>query len=301
MRFERRPLDGVLLLDKPLGISSNVALQQARRLYRAEKAGHTGVLDPLATGLLPLCFGEATKFAQYLIDADKAYLATLHLGIATTTGDAEGEVVQHGNADISREAFQAACTCLTGAIRQTPPMYSALKHEGKPLYEYARKGITIERKAREVVVEHIDILEFSPPLASIAVRCSKGTYIRTLAEDIAAALGTVAHLAALRRTATAGFSVSDSHTLDALAAYSEAERDRLLLPCDVLVVHIPPLMLPEAAVYKLQCGQTVPFDAVADAVFRVYTENGGFVGLVQFQAASGCLKALRLMRTDRYR
>lgn len=296
MRFEKRSVSGVLLLDKPLGVSSNTALQQARRLYRAEKAGHTGVLDPLATGLLPVCFGEATKYAQYLLDADKAYTAVLQLGVATTTGDAEGEVVQTGRSDITLDDFQAACLQLTGTIRQTPPMYSALKHEGKPLYEYARKGIVIERPSREVVVEEIAVLDFAPPLVTIAVRCSKGTYIRTLAEDIAVKLGTVAHLRALRRTSTAGFEVSDSHTLARLQEYDEAERDALLLPCDVLVRHFPLLVLDDAAVRRLQFGQVVPHDAV-DEIVRVYGENGSFIGLAQYLSHTGCLKALRLMST----
>ncbi len=208
----KRPVNGVLLLDKPEGLSSNTALQKARRLFRAEKAGHTGVLDPLATGLLPVCFGEATKFAQYLIDADKAYTATLKLGEASSTGDAEGEIVATARADISLSEFQTACQALTGDIRQVPPMFSALKHEGKPLYEYARKGIVIERKARDITIYSIDITEFDAPKAVIDVRCSKGTYIRTLSEDIAKHIGTFAHLTALRRTETAGFTTTFPQT-----------------------------------------------------------------------------------------
>ena len=237
----KRPVNGVFLLDKPEGLSSNTALQKARRLFRAEKAGHTGVLDPLATGLLPVCFGEATKFAQYLIDADKAYTATLKLGEASSTGDAEGEIIATAHADISLSEFQTACQALTGDIRQVPPMFSALKHEGKPLYEYARKGIVIERKARDITIYSIDITEFDAPKAVIDVRCSKGTYIRTLSEDIAKHIGTFAHLTALRRTETAGFTIAQSHTLEALAKLDEAERDALLLPCDVLVQHFPKL------------------------------------------------------------
>ena len=237
----KRKISGVLLLDKAVGISSNTALQQVRRLYRAEKAGHTGVLDPLAGGLLPVCFGEAAKFAQYLLDADKAYTAALQLGTATATGDAEGEVVASGRSDVSAAEFQAACAALTGAVRQVPPMFSALKHEGRPLYEYARKGIVIERKPRDIVIRRIDIREFAPPHAVIDVSCSKGTYIRTLAEDIAKQLGTYAHLTALRRTASAGFSVDDAHTYDQLSALTEAERDALLLPCDAMLAHLPRL------------------------------------------------------------
>ncbi|MDO4878181.1 MAG: tRNA pseudouridine(55) synthase TruB [Neisseria sp.] len=297
----KRAISGVLLLDKPRGVSSNAALQQARRLYRAEKAGHTGVLDPLATGLLPVCFGEAAKFAQYLLDADKAYTATLKFGEASSTGDAEGEIVATGRADVSREEFQAACRALTGHIRQVPPMFSALKHEGKPLYEYARKGITIERKARDITIYSIDIVEFDAPQAVFDVRCSKGTYIRTLGEDIAKQIGTFAHLTALRRTETAGFTISQSHTLETLAALDEAERDALLLPCDVLVRHLPEIKLDGRAAEMLKYGQRPQFDQgiPADCPLRVYDGGGTFVGLAQYQKETGRLQALRLMNTGK--
>ena len=295
----KRPVNGVLLLDKPAGLSSNTALQKARRLYRAEKAGHTGVLDPLATGLLPVCFGEAAKFAQYLLDADKAYTATLKLGEASSTGDAEGEIVATGRADISPAEFQTACAALTGNIRQVPPMFSALKHEGKPLYEYARKGIVIERKARDITVYAIDITRFAAPQAVIDVRCSKGTYIRTLAEDIAKQLNTFAHLTALRRTETAGFTIAQSHTLDGLAALDESGRNALLMPCDVLVQHLPRLVLNDTAVKMLRCGQRPQFsdDLTDDTPYRVYDKGGRFIGLVTYQKDIGRLKALRLMNT----
>lgn len=293
-------ISGVLLLDKPIGISSNTALQKARRLFRAEKAGHTGVLDPLASGLLPVCFGEATKFAQYLLDADKAYTATLKLGEATTTGDAEGEVIDTARADISHDEFQAACTALTGEIRQVPPMFSALKHEGKPLYEYARKGMVIERKPRDITIYHIDITEFSSPKAVIDVRCSKGTYIRTLSEDIAKHINTFAHLTALRRTETAGFTIAQAHTLEKLSALSETERDALLLPCDVLVHHLPRVDLDDDAVKKLRFGQPTAF--VSDTIpsntpLRAYSRQDEFIGLVEYFSHHHCLKSLRLMNT----
>ena len=295
----KRPINGVLLLDKPEGLSSNTALQKARRLFRAEKAGHTGVLDPLATGLLPVCFGEATKFAQYLIDADKAYTATLKLGEASSTGDAEGEIVATARADISLSEFQTACQALTGDIRQVPPMFSALKHEGKPLYEYARKGIVIERKARDITIYSIDITKFDAPKAVIDVRCSKGTYIRTLSEDIAKHIGTFAHLTALRRTETAGFTIAQSHTLEALAELDEAERDALLLPCDVLVQHFPKLELNDYAVTMLKHGQRPQFteNISAEQPIRVYSRDGTFIGLAEYQKEIGRLKALRLMNT----
>ena len=295
----KRPVNGVLLLDKPLLLSSNTALQKARRLYRAEKAGHTGVLDPLATGLLPVCFGEATKFAQYLLDADKAYTATLKLGEASSTGDAEGEIVATSRADISLPEFQTACQALTGHIRQVPPMFSALKHEGKPLYEYARQGIVIERKPRDITIYSIDITAFDAPKAVIDVRCSKGTYIRTLSEDLAKHIGTYAHLTALRRTETAGFHIGQTHTLEALEALSEAERDALLLPCDVLVQHLPSITLNDKAVEMLKFGQRPRFDeaVAADNPIRVYSNGGEFIGLVSYQAEAGRLKPLRLMNT----
>lgn len=188
------------------------------------------MLDPLATGLLPVCFGEATKFAQYLLDADKAYTATLKLGEASSTGDAEGEIIATARVDISAAEFQTACQALTGAIRQVPPMFSALKHEGRPLYEYARKGIVIERKARDITIYSINVEAFNAPQALINVRCSKGTYIRTLSEDIAKHIGTFAHLTALRRTETAGFTIAQSHSLEALEALGEAARDALYCP-----------------------------------------------------------------------
>lgn len=297
---QKRSVNGVLLLDKPQGLSSNTALQKARRLYRAEKAGHTGVLDPLATGLLPVCFGEATKFAQYLLDADKAYTATLKLGEATSTGDAEGEVVATGRADISAEDFQTACQALTGSIRQVPPMFSALKHEGRPLYEYARKGIVIERKPRDIVIYAIDVTSFRAPEAVIDVRCSKGTYIRTLSEDIAKHIHTFAHLTALRRTETAGFSINEAHTLETLQALSEAERDALLLPCDVLVKHLPRLTLPDGTVQMLKFGRQPEYrdaNLPADTPLRIYAEDGSFIGLADYLPYEGRLKALRLMNT----
>ena len=297
----KRPVSGVLLLDKPLHLSSTTALQQARRLYRAEKAGHTGVLDPLATGVLPVCFGEATKFAQYLLDADKAYTATLKLGEASTTGDAEGDIIATGRSDISLSEFQAACAALTGNIRQVPPMFSALKHNGKPLYEYARQGITIERKPRDITIRQITVQDFAPPHATIAVQCSKGTYIRTLAEDIAKQLGTYAHLTALRRTATAGFDIVQTHTLDALAALSEAERDALLLPCDALMHYLPRINVDNEAARKLRFGQTAPYtpngSLKSNTPLRAYDENGVFIGLAAYFSHYGSLKAIRLMNT----
>ncbi|MET0383432.1 MAG: tRNA pseudouridine(55) synthase TruB [Burkholderiaceae bacterium] len=246
VKVQRRPLHGVLLLDKPAGLSSNQALQKAKWLLRAEKAGHTGTLDPLATGLLPLCFGAATKFAQVSLDADKAYTATLRLGRTTSTGDAEGEVLRQRPVDIDRAALEAACARWTGPILQRPPMHSALKHNGRALYEYAREGVDVERAEREVTIHTIAIVSWhpeKPQTATIDVRCSKGTYIRTLAESLGETLGCGAHLAALRRTASGPLSVAGAIALDALEAMSEAERESRLLRPDTLLADWPAVRL----------------------------------------------------------
>jgi tRNA pseudouridine55 synthase len=244
VRVQRRALHGVLLLDKPLGLSSNDALQKAKWLLRAEKAGHTGTLDPLATGLLPLCFGAATKFSQLSLDADKRYLATLALGVRTTTGDAEGEVIERRDVAVTREQIEAACAAFVGEIDQTPPMHSALKHEGKALYEYARAGVEIERKPRRVTIHAIDIVDVQADTVTLDVRCSKGTYIRTLAEDIGTRLGCGASLAALRRTGSGSLSLGDAITLSALEALPDAERAALLTSPDTLLADAPELRLP---------------------------------------------------------
>jgi tRNA pseudouridine55 synthase len=235
-----------------LGLSSNDALQKVRRLMRAEKAGHTGTLDPLATGLLPLCFGAATKFSQVSLDADKRYTATLKLGATTTTGDAEGEVLQTRPVtaeQVNAERIAQACEQFTGPIEQVPPMHSALKHQGKALYEYARQGIDIERPPRQVTIHRIDILGWQGDVLELDVQCSKGTYIRTLAQDIGEALGCGAHLIGLRRTGSGGVSLNGAVTLEALTAMSEAERDAHLLPADILLNDWPEVLLsePEAA------------------------------------------------------
>jgi tRNA pseudouridine55 synthase len=243
IRIERRAVHGVLLLDKPLGLSSNDALQKAKRLYRAEKAGHTGTLDPLATGLLPLCFGAATKFSQVSLDADKRYLATLKLGVTTTTGDAEGEVLEKREVSVNRAQLQATCEKFTGPILQVPPMHSALKRDGKALYEYARAGIEIEREARAVTIHGIDIVDGHDDAWTLDVRCSKGTYIRTLAEDIGAALGCGAHLSALRRTGSGTLTLDGALTLEQLAAMSDAERDAALMDADSLLADWPVVCL----------------------------------------------------------
>lgn len=234
-RIARRAVHGVLLLDKPLGLSSNDALQKAKRLLRAEKAGHTGTLDPLASGLLPLCLGAATKFAQISLDADKRYTATLALGQTTTTADLEGTPVLERPVTVSRADVDAVCERFTGSIEQRPPMHSALKHAGRALYEYARLGLEVERAPRRVDIRRIDVLDWQGATLVLDVWCSKGTYIRTLAADIGEALGCGAHLAALRRTGSGPLDIAQAITLDQLAALEESERDARLLPPDALL------------------------------------------------------------------
>jgi len=244
VRQPRRAMHGVILLDKPLGLSSNDALQKVKRLFRAEKAGHTGTLDPLATGLLPLCFGAATKFSQVSLDADKRY--TIKLGQVTTTADAEGDVIQTRPVtpdNVNAETLASACSAFLGEIEQVPPMYSALKHEGKALYEYARQGIEIERASRRVTLHSIDIIGWQDDILTLDVRCSKGTYIRTLAQDIGERLGCGAHLIGLRRTGSGGLDVAQAHTLDALQAMAATERDALLQAPDTLLVDWPEVEL----------------------------------------------------------
>src|SRR5512139_3882447 len=225
-----RSLDGVLLFDKPLGLSSNIALQKVRRLLQAEKAGHTGTLDPLATGLLPICFGEATKFTMALLDADKSYRAWVRLGQTTTTGDAEGAVTATHDVKVSEELVRQVLLRFTGEIEQLPPMHSAIKFQGKPLYEYIRKGESVERQLRKVVIREIVLESFAGNELVISVRCSKGTYIRTLAEDIGVALGCGAHLFGLRRTGIAGFRLDQACSLAQLEEMDMVAREGCLLP-----------------------------------------------------------------------
>lgn len=238
-RVARRPVHGVLLLDKPLGLSSNEALQKAKWLLRAEKAGHTGTLDPLATGVLPLCFGAATKFSQLHLDADKCYEATARLGVKTSTGDAEGEVLAERAVAVTPGMIEAVAQRFTGPIEQVPPMHSALKKDGKALYEYARAGIEVERAARSVTIHELKVIpaleDKAHPAIKMIVKCSKGTYIRTLGEDLGEALGCGAHLTALRRTATGAFDQSQCVTLETLAAMTEEERLACLLPVESLL------------------------------------------------------------------
>lgn len=251
----RVPLSGVLLLDKPVGFSSNDALIKAKGLLNAQKAGHTGTLDPFATGVLPLCFGEATKFAQDLLDADKTYETLIHLGVSTVTGDTEGEILERKEVNVSREQIDAVLARFRGPIQQVPPMYSALKRDGKPLYEYARAGVTLERAARDVTIHALDFLDYQAPFLRLRVACSKGTYIRVLGENIGAALGCGAHLQELRRIQVGHLTLAGCVTLEQLTATEQAERANLLAPVDSLLSSFPEVLLSESLATRFLQGQ----------------------------------------------
>jgi tRNA pseudouridine55 synthase len=293
-RHNRRPVDGVLLLDKPQGMTSNAALQTARRLLNAAKAGHTGTLDPMATGLLPLTFGEATKFSQMLLDADKTYEATVQLGSETDTGDAEGQVIATAPVAVDEAALCAVLPRFRGEIEQVPPMYSALKRDGKPLYEYARAGIELEREARRVTIHALTLVEFEGTRFRIRVDCSKGTYIRTLAIDLGRALGCGAHLAALRRTRIGAFDLADALTMARLEAVAPEARDALLAPVDALVAGFPVLELDATQGAYLLQGRQLALSGAPGTV-RIYAQ-GRFLGLGSVDAA-GVLSARRLVAT----
>ena len=289
----RRQLDGVLLFDKPLELSSNIALQKVRRLFRAEKAGHTGTLDPLATGLLPICFGEATKFSNAMLEADKTYRAWVRLGQTTTTGDAEGEITAERPVVVGQAEVEAALAGFRGEIHQLPPMHSALKYQGKPLYEYIRKGETIERELRCVVIHQLTLERFSGNEMDITVRCSKGTYIRTLAEDIGLALGCGAHLLGLRRMAIAHLELSSSYTLQQLEEMSEAERDGCVLSLESLMPDLPTLQLDSLLIQRLAQGQRLSLETgLPDGKVRIHGAQG-FVGVGLLQGS--CLAPYRLL------
>jgi tRNA pseudouridine55 synthase len=285
-----------------VGVSPHDALIRAKRLYLAKKAGHTGTLDPLATGLLPLCFGEATKFSQDLLEADKTYEATMRLGIRTTTGDAEGEAIDTRDVTCDRAAVEAAMQTFLGDIVQVPPMYSALKRDGKPLYEYARAGQTVEREGRQVTIHALEMLACALPDVTFRVTCSKGTYVRTLAEDIGEALGCGAHLVALRRTGVGALTLEHSVTLDALSDATESERDTWLQPVDALLSTFPLVTLDEDATRRFLHGQrlklselTITGDAVNAPRVRVYAAEGRLLGVAK--QGEGVLAPERLVVT----
>lgn len=289
-------IDGGLLLDKPVGVSSNATLQQAKKLVGATKAGHAGTLDPLASGLLVALFGEATKFAGPLLDADKEYLATLELGSRTSTGDAEGEIIERKPVNITAAALAAVLERFRGEIEQVPPMHSALKHKGTPLYRLARRGEEVTRAARRVRISCLDTVSLEVPLLRMRVVCSKGTYIRVLAEDIGAALGCGAHLAALRRTGSGRFRVENALTLDTLEALPIHERGRALLELPALLHGLPRAELGAAEEARLRQGQALKIGGLERGLCAVVRPDGRVIGLGTADGDGG-LKPLRLTQT----
>ncbi len=284
-----------MLLDKPSGASSNAVLQSVRRLFSAAKAGHTGTLDPMASGLLPLCFGEATKFAVDLLDADKTYETELLFGVVTDTGDAEGRVVQRRAVAVERSELETVLSRFHGRQNQVPPMFSALKRDGKPLYELARQGIIVPRQAREVTIHELALLDFADNRCRLRVMCSKGTYIRSLAEDLGNALGCGAHLTALRRTAVGPLTVDQAVTVDQLAELSESERQVFLHAPDLLLQNLPICALTEEQVRRFIHGNPVSAQGQAGQ-YRVY-EGLRLLGLGELDA-SGILRPRRLINTS---
>jgi len=301
MRMAQR-IDGVVLLDKPSGMSSQSAVTSVKRLLHAEKAGHTGTLDPMATGLLPVCLGEATKYSQDLLDADKAYLAQLRFGIQTDTGDAQGQIIaEKSTAEVvdsamAKTLIDAILPHFIGDIQQVPPMYSALKRDGKPLYEYARSGIEIEREARRITIYSIKLLNVQWPVIDIEVHCSKGTYIRVLAEDMGHALGCGAHLIGLRRTMVGHLSLAQSASLESLQ-HSAPQ----ILPVDALLQTLPELTVDDIQAKRLEMGQRVPCAVNiatqwANSLFRIYRSQAlpqNFIGTADWR--SGVLHPRRFI------
>jgi tRNA pseudouridine55 synthase len=279
-----RRVDGVLLLDKPSGLSSNAALQRARRKLQAQKGGHTGTLDPLASGLLPLCFGEATKFTQFLLDADKAYRATVRFGIATDTLDAEGAVIAAHPVALDAARVAALLAASTGPQLQRPPAHSALKFRGRALYEYARAGEDAPREPRAVVVSQLALVEWRAPDAVVDVACSKGTYVRVIAADLGERAGCGAHLAALRRTRTGGFGIEAAIPLEALEAMAGPEAEKCLLPVDVLVRHLPRADLAPGATAAFLHGQPVPVGPASEGLHAVFA-GARLLGVADVDAA----------------
>jgi len=289
-----KQVDGVLLLDKPLGLTSNDALQKARRLFSAAKGGHTGTLDPLATGLLPLCFGEATKFSADLLDADKTYEAVLKLGVTTDSGDAEGAVTGTVTVDVAESAILSVLPRFIGNIQQIPPMHSALKRNGRPLYELARQGIEVERAPRAVTIHAIDCLVFAGDMLTLRVACSKGTYIRVLAADIGQALGCGAHLAALRRTAVGDLDLAGAVTLAELEALDEAGRAGRLQPVDALLQSLPIMTVEGEVAERFRHGNPVDLHPGLAGKIRVYA-GGRLIGVGE-PGSDGRLWPKRLMQ-----
>ncbi|MBO1928244.1 tRNA pseudouridine(55) synthase TruB [Thiomicrorhabdus sp. 6S2-11] len=287
----RQIVNGIVLLNKPAGDSSNGILQKVRKIFNAKKAGHTGALDPFATGLLPICLGEATKVSGLLLDSDKRYTATLKLGEQSDTGDTEGEIIRTASVpELSEDSINAVLKQFTGSIEQVPPMYSALKHQGKPLYWYARQGIEIERPARPITIHHLELVSFNANEIVFDVCCSKGTYVRTLGEDIAKALGTLGHLTALHRTQTGSLSGDDMLTLDDI----EQQKEACLQPLDIALQHLPRIDLVEAQAMHLLHGGMLRLPKPEMDLVRFYDHNGQFIGVGEWHEKNELIKPKRL-------
>ena len=291
-------VNGILLLDKPLGVSSAGAVARVKRLFNAKKAGHTGSLDPLASGMLPICFGEATKFGSLMLDADKTYRVTVRLGERTPSADRETEVVERRELpDFSAAHMQQALAAFPRDYAQVPPMHSAIKQGGRPLYEYARAGITRERAARAIVIHDMQLLSWEAPDLAFDVRCTKGAYIRVLAEDLAAQMGTLGHLVGLRRIGVAPFSAEPQWTFEALDAMSLEERKEVLLPVDAALADWRRFDLPAGGVSALRQGQTLSIPEDLPGNVRIYAAGMGFLGLGAIEPA-GRLVPLRLISSE---
>jgi tRNA pseudouridine55 synthase len=294
---QKRALNGVILLDKPTGITSQTAVAKLKRLFAAAKAGHTGTLDPMAAGLLPVCLGEATKFSHLLLEADKGYTATVRLGVTTATGDMEGAVTATAPVRVERSRLETVLAGFVGEVFQTPPMYSAIKHAGKPLYKYARKGLDIARQARLIHIRRIELEAFADDELRITLACSKGTYVRVLAEDIGRALGCGACLSGLRRTAVGAFAVDAAVTFERLYGMTSAEREACLLPVDSLVDALPRVDLDSAQVRRVTTGLVVHgLRAMPPGLVRIYGPAREYLGVATVES-SNTLVPRRLMAT----
>ncbi len=302
-RKKGKDINGILLLDKPFGSSSNAALQKVRYLFDAKKAGHTGSLDPLATGVLPICFGEASKVTAYLLESDKRYTCTAQLGVTTTTGDKEGEILQTRDiTPFDQATIENILETFRGEIKQIPPMYSALKHNGQPLYKLARQGIDIKRKARDVTIHELKLIKFDKETLTLDIHCSKGTYIRTLAQDIGEALSCGAHLSMLRRTHVSPFNCEKLYSIEEIETLSKQNGLLdILLPIDSALPNLPHITLNNAQANQIKNGLKVNIekDELAKApLIRLYLENGEFIGIGRYSSSDKTLAPKRLMRTN---
>ena len=291
-------VDGLILINKPYGLSSNHALTRIKKKFHPKKAGHTGTLDPLACGLLPICLGQATKFSSYLLDEDKTYRATLQLGFTSTTGDAEGDITQQPHTiELSKNLVLHTMDSFKGEITQTPPMFSALKVDGKPLYKYAREGLEIERKKRKVIIYKLLLLDFTDEELTIEVNCSKGTYIRSLAADIGNQLGTGAYLKSLTRISIGEFKLADALELDELDKFTDEKSHKFVRPIDSFLKKFNAIQLSNLQTQFLKNGMTLELNDLVKGIYRLYDENKQFIGLGQCEEI-GSLKVQRLMNTS---